>query len=132
MLAASNLIPTARLPDGDLVGVGRCISDNGIACYIGDLAVSKEVQRRGIGGKLVDRARKECGPEMVVIFVKRAREGRVLWEVGDEEGWELFSFCESGESVEAFCCTESFSSVMDALSSLGVNIHSAVRKSECC
>lgn len=47
-IRGSDLVVTARV-DGVLVGAARAITDYYLHCYIGDLAVHPDHQRRGIG-----------------------------------------------------------------------------------
>ncbi|WP_242107966.1 GNAT family N-acetyltransferase [Luteimonas aquatica] len=70
MLAASNLILTARLqrPDGVLAGVARCVTDFAWCCYLSELAVSAAAQKLGIGRGLLDEARRQLGPRVSLIL----------------------------------------------------------------
>lgn len=67
MLRKANLIVTARV-DGVLVGIARSLTDFSFCCYLSDLAVSKQAQRRGIGAGLIDETRKHLGPTVSVIL----------------------------------------------------------------
>src|SRR5262245_2706128 len=52
MLEHANLLLTAW--DGEkLVGFARGLTDRAYCCYLSDLAVAKDYQRRGIGRKLM-------------------------------------------------------------------------------
>jgi predicted N-acetyltransferase YhbS len=63
MLAHADLIITARAGTR-LVGVARSVTDFHYCCYLSDLAVDREYQRRGIGTGLIratqDRLRPNC------------------------------------------------------------------------
>ncbi len=61
MLNGVNLILTAR-ENGKLVGVLRALSDFCYRCFVADLAVSPEYQKKGIGRRLLQEAR-NTGPE---------------------------------------------------------------------
>lgn len=67
MLRHSNLIVTAR-EGGRLIGVARCLSDFSWCCYVSDLAVAREHQRRGIGRRLLDAVKEIVGDECTVIL----------------------------------------------------------------
>lgn len=67
MLRNANLIVTARV-DGVLVGIARSLTDFSFCCYLSDLAVSKQAQRRSIGAGLIDETRKHLGPTVSVIL----------------------------------------------------------------
>ena len=68
MLRGANLIVTARLANR-LVGVARSITDWSYCLYLSDLAVSKDMQGRGIGRALIERTRTEAGPRVSVLLV---------------------------------------------------------------
>lgn len=61
MLRNSNLVITARI-EGKLVGLARCVTDFSFTCYLADLAVSKEVQGKGIGARLIQETKNHIGP----------------------------------------------------------------------
>lgn len=61
MIGNANLVATAW--DGELlVGVARCVTDFVYACYMSELAVDENYQRRGIGKELIRHARSRLGP----------------------------------------------------------------------
>ncbi|MBB5393351.1 MULTISPECIES: GNAT family N-acetyltransferase [unclassified Herbaspirillum] len=61
MVENANLLATAW--DGELlVGVARCVTDFTYACYMSELAVDENYQRRGIGKELIRHARSRLGP----------------------------------------------------------------------
>lgn len=61
MVAHANLITTAW--DGELlIGVARCVTDFVYACYMSELAVDEQYQRRGIGKELIRHTREKLGP----------------------------------------------------------------------
>ncbi|KRA76903.1 GCN5 family acetyltransferase [Lysobacter sp. Root667] len=68
MLDAANLIVTARRPDGELVGIARCVTDFAWCCYLSELAVSQSAQGLGIGEGLLDEARRQLGPSVSLIL----------------------------------------------------------------
>lgn len=68
MVRNANLTVTAW--DGDrLVGVARSMTDFHYACYLSDLAVDREYQRRGIGRKLQSLTQAELGPQCKLILI---------------------------------------------------------------
>jgi len=71
MLTNSNLIVTAR-SDGRLIGVARALADFGFACYLSDLAVDREWQRRGIGRALMARVHAEAGGDETMLLLLAA------------------------------------------------------------
>lgn len=68
MLAHSNLLITAW--DGErLVGVARSVTDFGYCCYLSDLAIDVDYQRRGIGRELIEHTRRQLGPRARIILL---------------------------------------------------------------
>lgn len=57
----SNLLATARLLDTTLIGLTRCTSDSGHACYTAGLAVSEAAQGCGAGRELPERVKMRAG-----------------------------------------------------------------------
>ena len=68
MLKNSNLIVSAWLGQA-LVGVARCMTDFHYACYLSDLAVSKEQQKKGIGKNLQALTQQQLGPKCKLILI---------------------------------------------------------------
>lgn len=52
-LAASHTVLTVRDEDGALIGLARTVSDGETICYLQDLLVHPDMQRRGIGRQLM-------------------------------------------------------------------------------
>ena len=69
MLAGSNMIVTARDADGAIVGVLRGISDGEWVCYVADLVVHADYQRKGIGTGMLDECKRILGPGMGIVLV---------------------------------------------------------------
>jgi GNAT superfamily N-acetyltransferase len=68
MLRGADLIVTAR--DGSrLVGVSRALTDFAYCCYLSDLAVDAEYQRRGIGRRLIEETRARAGDQSTLILI---------------------------------------------------------------
>jgi GNAT superfamily N-acetyltransferase len=69
MLAGSDVIVTARDASGDIVGVLRGISDGEWVCYVADLVVHADHQRKGIGEGLLTECKRLLGPGMGIVLV---------------------------------------------------------------
>lgn len=68
MLEHGNLLCTAW--DGDkLIGVARSVTDFAYCCYLSDLAVDHEYQRRGIGRELIRLTQSKLGPRAKIILL---------------------------------------------------------------
>ncbi len=68
MIEQSNLIISAWLGE-ELVGIARSVTDFHYACYLADLAVSKTIQRRGIGKELQRLTQEQLGPQCKLILL---------------------------------------------------------------
>lgn len=68
MYANSNLILTAWDKD-KLVGIARSLTDFCYCCYLSDLAVRKEYQRKGIGKELIHLTREKIGEQTTLILL---------------------------------------------------------------
>jgi predicted N-acetyltransferase YhbS len=68
MLKHANLLCTAW--DGaKLVGVARSVTDFEYCCYLSDLAVDEEYQKKGIGRELIRRTRSQLGPKAKLLLL---------------------------------------------------------------
>jgi ribosomal protein S18 acetylase RimI-like enzyme len=68
MVRNANLTVTAWAGE-QLVGVARSVTDFSYCCYLSDLAVDREFQRRGIGRELIARTQAELGPRCNLILL---------------------------------------------------------------
>lgn len=69
MLAHANLIVTARDGRGRLVGVARSLADFSYCCYLSDLAVSRELQKQGIGRRLIEETLRHLEPGAKLVLL---------------------------------------------------------------
>lgn len=68
MLRQADLIITAR-EARKLVGISRAITDFSYCCYLSDLAVDEQYQRRGIGKQLIEETHLAAGLGTTLILV---------------------------------------------------------------
>lgn len=68
MFAESNIVISAWSGD-ELVGLCRALSDFSYCCYLSDLAVVKQHQRRGIGKQLTSELRNSLSDEVSIILL---------------------------------------------------------------
>ena len=68
MIDGSNLLVTAWLGD-ELIGASRSIADFSWCCYLADLAVHANHQRKGIGKKLIDLTKERAGEQSMVLLL---------------------------------------------------------------
>jgi GNAT superfamily N-acetyltransferase len=69
MLAASNLVVTARDGAGRLLGAARGVTDFAWCCYLSDLCVERSRQRGGLGRLLVAETKRVVGPGCMVLLL---------------------------------------------------------------
>lgn len=67
MIRQANLIVTARLDDR-LIGIARSLTDWSYVTYLCDLAVDRDMQRRGVGKSLVEATRQAAPHAKVVLL----------------------------------------------------------------
>lgn len=92
MLAASDLIVTARDAAGHLVGVARSITDFAYCLYCSDLAVDQAHQGRGIGKALLQETVKAT-PEVKTHLLLSAPGAMSFYETaGYERAENCFIF----------------------------------------
>ena len=68
MISNSNLTVSAW-HNGSLVGMARSVTDFHYACYLSDLAVSKEHQKSGIGKQLQVITQEQLGSKCKLILI---------------------------------------------------------------
>ncbi|WP_368504139.1 GNAT family N-acetyltransferase [Alkalihalophilus sp. As8PL] len=68
MIEASPLLITAW-DDEKLVGVARSLTDFSYCCYLSDLAVREDYQRKGIGEELIKRTKEAIGPTCSLVLL---------------------------------------------------------------
>ena len=69
ILAGSNMIVTAREASGEILGLARGVSDGEWVCYLADLAVRDDQQRRGIGRGIMRTVKEILGPGMGIVLL---------------------------------------------------------------
>lgn len=81
MVNNSNLLVTAW--DGDkLVGVARSMTDFHYACYLSDLAVDRDYQRRGIGKQLQVLTQQQLGKHCKLILIAAPAANAYYEQIG--------------------------------------------------
>lgn len=89
MLEHASLLLTAW--DGEhLVGVARALTDFSYCCYLSDLAVIREYQKRGVGKQLIERVRARVGEQSMLLLLSAPGAMAYYPKVGFdkvENGW---------------------------------------------
>lgn len=91
MIANSNLTVSAW-KGGLLIGIARCVTDFHYACYLSDLAVHKDYQRKGIGRELQALTQQQLGPRCKLILIAAPAAGEYYGPLGythNERCWVL-------------------------------------------
>jgi ribosomal protein S18 acetylase RimI-like enzyme len=68
MLRHADLIVTAR-DAGRLIGISRAITDFSYCCYLSDLAVDVQYQKRGVGKRLIHETHLAAGLETTLLLI---------------------------------------------------------------
>ncbi|MCM3781703.1 GNAT family N-acetyltransferase [Neobacillus mesonae] len=77
--------------DGDqLAGIARAITDFSYCCYLSDLAVSKEYQKKGIGTELVNHLREHLGEEVSLLLLSAPTAMEYYPRIGFEKTEKAF------------------------------------------
>jgi len=89
MLDYGNVLITAW--DGDqLVGVSRALTDFSFCCYLSDLAVDENYQKRGIGKKLIEETHKVSGEKTALILLAAPDAAKYYPHIGMERFTDCF------------------------------------------
>lgn len=91
MVENTNLLVTAWDED-ILIGVSRSVTDFHYACYLSDLAVDQDYQRRGIGKQMILLTHEQLGPKCKLILVSAPTANEYYPKLGFEKNdrtWEL-------------------------------------------
>ncbi len=90
MVENADLVISARDGGGRLVGVARSVTDFAYCCYLSDLAVDRECQRRGIGKELMRRTKEAAGGGKIALLLLSAPDGMDYYR---KAGLEKFDNC---------------------------------------
>ncbi len=89
MLAHGNVLITAW--DNDrLIGISRALTDFSFCCYLSDLAVDKDYQKRGIGKRLVEETHKVAGVLTSLILLAAPAAKDYYTKIGMEHFKDCF------------------------------------------
>jgi predicted N-acetyltransferase YhbS len=97
MLKYGNLLCTAW--DGEkLVGLARSVTDFEFCCYLSDLAVDENYQRKGIGKELIRQTRSRLGDKAKIMLLSAPKAEAYYPKIGFEahsSAWVLPAMAES-------------------------------------
>ena len=85
MITNANLIITARNHVGKLIGIARALTDFSYCCYLSDLAVDKDYQRKGIGQQLINQVQKEIGEQSMLLLLAAPEAAEYYPHIGFEK-----------------------------------------------
>lgn len=89
MLEHGNILVTAW--DGEkLVGVARALSDFAFCCYLSDLAVDENYQKKGIGKRLVELTKEEAGEKTTLLLLSAPAAKEYYPKIGMERFVDCF------------------------------------------
>jgi predicted N-acetyltransferase YhbS len=75
-----------------LVGIARALTDFSYCCYLSDLAVHRDYQRRGIGKELVQRTHEILGDEVMILLLAASEAMEYYPKIGFEKAenaWKI-------------------------------------------
>ena len=84
MLRHANLICTAW-DANELVGVARSLTDFEFCCYLSDLAVDEQYQRKGIGKGLIQTTKSALGAKAKIILLSAPKAEGYYPKIGFEQ-----------------------------------------------
>jgi GNAT superfamily N-acetyltransferase len=84
MLEHANLICTAW-SGNELVGVARSLTDFEFCCYLSDLAVDEQYQKKGIGKGLIEATRLALGSKTKIILLSAPKAEGYYPKIGFEQ-----------------------------------------------
>lgn len=91
MLKNANLTVTAWQGDR-LVGIARTLTDFSYVAYLADLAVDLDLQKQGIGRRLIEETRRRLQPECMIVLLAAPKANEYYAGLGFEpnpRGWVL-------------------------------------------
>ena len=84
MVANADILITAW-DEGLLVGVARSVTDFHYVCYLSDLAVDSDYQRRGIGRQLIRLTREQLERECSIILLAAPAANKYYAQIGFQQ-----------------------------------------------
>ncbi|MEK4848697.1 GNAT family N-acetyltransferase [Paenibacillus sp. FSL H7-0756] len=75
---------------GQVVGVARAITDYCYCCYLSDLAVIKEYQKKNIGKDLVERLQQTLGDQVSIVLLSSEEALTFYPQIGFEQATNAF------------------------------------------
>ena len=84
MLAHADILLCARDDEETLVGIARALTDFAFCCYVADLAVDRDWQRRGIGRELIRRTHEAAGFHTHLILLAAPKAQTYYPHIGME------------------------------------------------
>jgi len=89
MLEYGNVLVTAW-HNKKLVGVSRALTDFSFCCYLSDLAVDQDYQKKGIGKRLIDETHKVSGELTTLILLAAPAAVNYYPKIGMEQFKDCF------------------------------------------
>ncbi len=75
-----------------LVGIARALTDFSYCCYLSDLAVHRDYQRKGIGKELIRQMREMLGDEVMILLLAAPEAMGYYLKIGFEKvenAWKI-------------------------------------------
>ncbi|MCG6154408.1 GNAT family N-acetyltransferase [Rubinisphaera margarita] len=85
MLRKADILVGARTESGQLVGIGRALSDFAVCTYLADLAVDVDWQGHGIGTEILNRIHDRAGRHTKLILLAAPKAVTFYPHIGLEQ-----------------------------------------------
>lgn len=89
MIKNADIVMGAWLND-HLIGIARAITDYSYCCYLSDLAVDRQYQKRGIGKALINYLRELLSEEVALILIAAPEAIEYYPKLGFEQNNRTF------------------------------------------
>ena len=84
MFQNSNLIISAW-ENEKLIGISRSLTDFSYCCYLSDLAVKKEYQKKGIGKRMIEITKETIGDKVMLLLLSAPNAMEYYSKLGFEK-----------------------------------------------
>lgn len=95
MIKNADIIVTAS-NDNEIIGVARAVTDFNYCCYLSDLAVDSQYQKKGIGKKLIEKVQDQLNKKCKIILLSSPDAVEYYPKIGftqHNSAWTIIKTC---------------------------------------
>lgn len=95
MIKNADIIITAS-NDTEIIGVARAVTDFNYCCYVSDLAVNAQYQKKGIGKKLIQKVQEQLNNKCKIILLSAPDAVEYYPKIGftkHDSAWTITKTC---------------------------------------